>query len=98
MKTRRVGAVTCGIILIVIGILFLIHLFFPGLRYEYILRGWPLILISIGAEMLAANTTCPEDVQIKYDIAAIILVFILVLFAVSMGVLEFVKENYGWYL
>ena len=97
MRIRRVGAVTCGIILIILGILCLIHIFCPALRYEYILRGWPLILISIGAEMLVANTTCPENVEVKYDVPAVILVFVLVVFAVSMGFLEFVVGNYGWY-
>ena len=72
MKTRRVGAVTCGIILILAGILCLIHAFCPDLRYEYILRGWPLILILTGGEILAANTTNPENVQIKYDVPAVI--------------------------
>lgn len=97
MKTRRVGAVTCGIILVVVGILCLIHIFYPAFRYEYILRGWPLILILIGAEILVANTTCAENVEMKYDIPAVILVFVLVAFAMMMGCMEFVVEHYGWY-
>ena len=96
MKTRRVGAITCGIILVLLGVLCLIHIFYPEFRYEYILRGWPLILILIGGEMLAANVTCSEHVKLKYDIPAVILVFILVLFAMMMGGLEFAMEYYGW--
>lgn len=63
MKTRRVGAVTCG----------------------------------NGAEMLVANTTCAENVEMKYDIPAVILVFILVMFALAMGFVEYVTAHYGWY-
>lgn len=96
MKTRRVGAITCGIILVVLGLLCLIHIFYPALRYEYILRGWPLILILIGAEMLVANTTCSENVKMKYDIPAVILMFVLVIFAMVMGGMEFAMEYYGW--
>ena len=96
MKERRVGAITCGIILVVLGVLCLIHIFYPALRYEYILHGWPLILILIGAEMLAANVTCSENVKLKYDIPAVILVFILVIFAMMMGGMELVMEYYGW--
>lgn len=96
MKERRVGAITCGIILVLLGVLCLIHIFYPALRYEYILRGWPLILILIGAEILAANVICPEQVKLKYDIPAVVLVFILVIFAIMMGGMEFVMEYYGW--
>lgn len=97
MKTRRVGAVTCGIILIVTGVLCLIHVFYPSFRYEYILKGWPLILILLGGEMLAANLAGTEEVKIKYDTAAVMLVFILIIFAVCMCALEYVTFHYGWY-
>lgn len=98
MKTRRVGSITCGVLLVLAGVLCLVHIFCPALRYEYILRGWPLILIFVGCEMLAANLIKSENVQIKYDTAAIVLVFILVLFALCMGFVECMIENYGWYL
>ena len=98
MKTRRVGSLTCGIVLVLVGVLCLVHIFWPALRYEYILRGWPIILILVGIEMLLANAFPSEDMEIKYDAAAIVLVFILVIFAVCMGFVEYVVENYGWYL
>ena len=97
MKTRRVGSITSGIILILIGVLCLVHIFYPAVRYEYILRGWPLILISIGSEMLVANIANSENVEIKYDTPAIVLVFILVVFALGMGFVEYIVEHYGWY-
>lgn len=98
MKVRRVGSVTGGIILIIIGVLCLVHIFLPALRYEYILRGWPLILILVGAEMLVVNVTNSDKLEIKYDAAAILLVFILVIFALCMGFLEWLMEHYGWSL
>lgn len=98
MKIRRVGSITGGLILILTGILCLVHIFCPALRYEYILRGWPLILIFIGVEMLMANIFHKENVEIKYDAAAIVLVFILVIFALCMGFLQFMAEYYSGYL
>lgn len=98
MKVRRVGSITGGTILILIGVLCLIHIFYPALQYEYILRGWPLILILIGVEMLIANVANTEQMEIKYDVAAIVLVFILVIFAMCMGFLEYVVDHYGWSL
>lgn len=94
MKTRRVGSLTCGIVLVLVGVLCLVHIFYPALHYEYILRGWPIILIMIGVELLLANAYHSENVEIKYDAAAIVLVFLLVIFAVCMGFLEYIAEHY----
>ena len=52
MATRRIGSVTLGGSLVVFGILFLVHTFWDGLSYGLILRFWPLLLISLGAETL----------------------------------------------
>jgi uncharacterized membrane protein HdeD (DUF308 family) len=100
MRTRRVGTLTCGILLVIIGILCLVHIFWPALHYEYILRGWPIILILVGVEMLAANAfySKAENVEIKYDLGAILLIFILVIFATCMGMMEYAVTNFGEYL
>ena len=88
MRVRRVGSFTSGILLIVFGGLFLLRLFVPMITYTFILHLWPLILIFLGVEILLSNRKS-EDVVIKYDVAAILLVFILVLFSVGMGITEF---------
>lgn len=98
MKTRRVGSLTCGIMLVLIGALCLLHIFLPALHYEYILRGWPIILILVGIEMLLANVNSSESLEIKYDFAAVVLVFLLVIFAACMGFMEFMVTYYGEYL
>lgn len=94
MKTRRVGSVTCGILLIVFGVLFGVHLFFPALSYEMIFRLWPCILIALGIEMLLSAKKSGEEEVIKYDGAAIFLTVILAFFAMGMGVVEFCMEHY----
>ena len=96
MKIRRVGTLTCGVILLILGVLCLVHIFCPALRYEYILRGWPVILILVGVEMLFANVVSAENVQIKYDIPAVIIVFLLIGFTMGMAGAEFVMDYYGY--
>ena len=55
MRTRRVGSITCGILMILFGILFMVHMFYPPLSLEIIMKLWPLILIALGGELLASN-------------------------------------------
>lgn len=94
MKTRRVGSITCGILLIVFGLLFIVHLFVPGLSYETIFRLWPCILIALGLEMLLACKNNSEEVRVKYDGAAIFLTIVLAFFAMGMGVVQYCMEHY----
>ncbi len=76
MRTRRVGSITCGILMIFFGILFMVHMFYPSLSLEVIMRLWPLILIGLGGELIASNIRKGEDEEelLKYDKGAIFLV------------------------
>lgn len=94
MKTRRVGGFTCGILLIVFGTLFIVHMFVPALKYELIFKFWPVILITLGVEMLISCRKKTEDIQLKYDGAAIFLTIILTFFSMGMGVVQYFMENY----
>lgn len=91
MHTRRVGGITCGISLIFFGIMFLISPFLDKIDYSFILHFWPIILIGLGVEMLAANHRCrnDENSRLKYDKGAIFIMVILMLFAACMGTAEF---------
>jgi phage shock protein PspC (stress-responsive transcriptional regulator) len=42
----------CGIVLIVIGILFLLHNFFPVYHFWHFRHFWPLLLVVIGASLI----------------------------------------------
>lgn len=91
MRTRRVGSITCGILMIFFGILFMVHMFYPPLSLEVIMKLWPLILIALGGEMLVSNVHRGEDKEevLKYDKGAIFLVFLLTCFSVAMGIVEY---------
>lgn len=99
MRIRRVGSVTCGLLLIGFGILFLLRMIIPFITFSFIFRLWPLVLVCLGIEMLVANTRSSETV-LKYDMGAILLVIILAVFAMGMGLMEACIEHgavyYHW--
>ena len=99
MRTRRVGSITCGCLLIVFGMLFLAHMFFPALSLNFIMKLWPVVLIALGAEMVIANLhhSSEEAEVLKYDKGAIFITFLLACFSMGMGVLEYCMEYYVRY-
>ena len=82
MRTHRVGSITAGISLIVLGILFILHIFVDFLSYGFILKLWPLMMIGVGTEMLVSNFS---DRKFVYDKGAVILLFLVMMFAVCMA-------------
>lgn len=88
MRTRRVGSITCGVVLILFGVLFLLHMVVPTLTYDFILRLWPLILVFLGAEILLSNLKKTGEAM-KYDGGAILLIIVLAFFSMAMGAAEF---------
>ena len=107
IRVHRVGSVTFGIVLVVMGILFLLHVFFPRMDYEVIFHFWPLILISLGVEVLLGSREKSFEVRdeegklleqskVVYDVAAIILIMVLTLFAVVMGMIDWAAVHSGY--
>ena len=88
---HRVGTITCGTVLIVTGILFLLHIIFPVISYLFIFRLWPCILILLGAEILIGN--CKKDVSFVYDPGSVVLLILLLLFAMAMAVVDYWIHN-----
>ena len=89
-RTHRGGTVTCGLMFIVYGILFLVHTITPKFSYGILFDLWPLILISLGVEILVSCTRKnQEERKIVYDFPAVLLVMFLILFVVIMAALDF---------
>lgn len=99
IRIHRVGSVTFGMVLIVTGALFLMHLFLPKLDYRVIFRFWPLILITLGIEVLAGSGQKAYEVRdekgqimeqskVVYDIPAILLTIVLTGFSMFMGIMD----------
>lgn len=99
IKVRKVGAVTFGMVLVITGILFLIHLFIPGFNYSVIFHFWPVILIALGIEVLIgsrwktyeirnAEGRLLEQSKVVYDVPAIMLTIVLTGFSIAMGMMD----------
>lgn len=104
IQVRRVGTVTFGIVLIITGILFLAHLFFPAFNYYLIYRFWPVILIFLGLEVLVGSRQKSYEVldsqgkvveqsKMIYDVPAILLMIALTGFAMCMALADWVYET-----
>ena len=85
---HRVGSVTFGLVLVVMGVLCLLRLIFPLLDYELIFRLWPVVFICLGVEVLISSRR-PER-RVVYDGAAIFLLILLILFAMSMAGMDWI--------
>ncbi len=85
VRTHRVGTITAGLSLIAFGVLFILHLFMSAFSYTTIFRLWPFILICLGVEVLLTNFS---KEKIVYDKPAIVLMFIVALFAMGMACMD----------
>ncbi|MCI8418372.1 MAG: hypothetical protein HFI33_12920 [Lachnospiraceae bacterium] len=98
-RIRRVGTVTLGGMLIFFGILFLVHMFVPSLKYVWIFRLWPVIFISLGTEVLLVGRGKGRERQV-YDGFAMFLLALMLLFAMGMATADMCIQ-YGelcsWY-
>lgn len=95
MKTHRVGTITLGISLVIIGVLFLLHIIFPAISYTLIYRLWPIVLIVLGAEVLVANFRIGK-VEFHFDFGSVILLMLLIFFAMGMAFIDCGMQY--WYL
>jgi hypothetical protein len=84
IKGRRVGTLTAGISLTLFGVMFLLRLVTAKINILLIASFWPIILVSLGIEIIAAYIINKEE-KMLYDFSAIILVAILSFFAMGMG-------------
>ena len=90
VRIHRVGTITAGLALIASGVLFAIHTFLNAISYKMIFKMWPVILIGLGLEILAANFS---KESIVYDKAAVVLMFLVVFFAMGMACADICLEH-----
>lgn len=84
MRTHKVGTLTLGLMLILFGVLFLVHLFGGLLSYRLIFDLWPVVFICLGGEVLLSIIPKTE-VKFQLDGKAVVLLVILMLFAMTMA-------------
>ncbi len=84
IRVHRLGSVTFGVVLVLLGALFMIHLILPALNFMMVFRLWPVVLILLGVEVLRGSRyktyevvgrdgQVVEQCKVVYDIPAIIL-------------------------
>ena len=89
---RKVGTLTLGVTLVLLGMIFLIHMFFPIVTYGIIYRVWPMIFILLGGEILFSNWKSQESL-FQYDKVAIVIVACLICFSMGVAVIGQVAEH-----
>ena len=82
VRTHRVGSITAGGALVIFGAAFMLSMFTDVITYEMIFSLWPLILISLGAEILISNI---KSENLKYDKGATVLMILMMIFASCMA-------------
>ncbi|NLX92006.1 MAG: hypothetical protein GXZ07_10585 [Firmicutes bacterium] len=85
MRKWRVGTLSLGILMIVLGVVMLTAQFKQVTILDMLLTWWPLILVLIGAEVLVQVYTAREEQpKIKYDAFSILIILIMVFFSIGM--------------
>lgn len=85
-KVRKIGRLTFGITLILVGLSVVIQTFLPIEIFRYVLMLWPLVFISIGIEVICFS----KKDDVKYDGVGIFLIFVVLFFGSIFGAI-----NYG---
>ncbi len=89
-RVRRIGSVTFGVTLICYGILFLIRIFVPNLKYHFIFQCWPVVFILLGIEILLENYRCrTQQEKFIYDFPAILMLAAMLFFAMIMAIIDY---------
>lgn len=84
MQGRRVGTLTLGIILIVIGIAYLLSNIYNLEISVQILKWWPISFIMIGIEVLIYNhKALKENSSIRFDVISLFLIVLVLFFSFS---------------
>lgn len=86
--TRRIGSVTFGIMMILMGINIFLQTITSLDLFRFTLSLWPIVFISLGIETLYYSYK--KDIQIKYDILGIFTIFIVLFLGAIFSVV-----NYG---
>ena len=97
-RTHRVGTVTCGLVLILYGILFLVRLALPALNYRIIMELWPIVLVMLGVEILISSMGKNQDKQkFVYDFPAVLIIIAMLFFTMIMAVADICMTEYYLY-
>lgn len=99
MRRWRVGTLSLGVMMIVLGVVMLAAQFKQVTIIDSLLTWWPLILVFIGGEILMnVYTSKEQEPRVKYDGFSIFIIMIIVFFSIGMYALTStgVIEGIAW--
>lgn len=98
VRTHRVGTITCGLVLVLYGILFLLRMALPFLNYGIIFELWPVVLILLGLEILIGCTgKRAKTGNFKYDFGSVLIILIMLGFSLIMAAVDYGMYYGGYY-
>lgn len=93
-KERQVGTVTMGICLIAVGVVIMLHLFFPQIYIVGVTKYAPFILVMLGVEILYSYFA-HKDKQLKYDFLSTLFCGTIIIIALAISTISSLYEEYG---
>lgn len=91
VKVKRIGTITFGVILIILGILLAIQTFVNVNIFRYVLYLWPTVFILLGVEIIYYSFK--KTITIKYDILGFIFTLVIIGFGCIIGFIHFGVNN-----
>lgn len=92
-KTRRIGTITMGLALIIVGVSILISMFNPNFNMVLVAKLSPLILIALGLEIIA-STFIFKGEKLKYDFLSGFVCFMLILTSIGLAIIPKLYNDY----
>ena len=83
---RRVGTLTMGLALVVVGAALCVGLFFPNVDFLLLFKLSPLVLVALGCEVIFAASTA-KGMRLKYDFLSMFVCFLLIVTALGAACL-----------
>lgn len=95
-KPRRIGTITMGFALIIVGVTILISMFNPSFDMVLVAKLSPLILIALGLEIVI-STFIFKGEKLKYDFWSGVVCFLLILTSIGLAIVPKLYEDYAQY-
>ena len=92
---HRVGSITCGVVLVAAGVLYLLAVLWKMIPLSFVFHLWPAIFILLGIEILLSCVLSGDRIQ--YDKAAMAVMALMVLFAMFLAGVDGISNGI-WHL
>lgn len=93
-RIRRVGTLTMGLALILTGCAIAASLLWPSFDLTIVFRLCPLVLISLGCEVLVSSFV-RGSVRLKYDLVSMFFCSVLIVLALCLSMVPFAVRYFG---